>query len=96
MKQAKTVLGKDLIISEKMFKKILRTVFDEPGLRIHDVFHEPNVGIHIKVAKIGSSRNLRNQGFEEVVDVSDYPVKETIDKRLEQLFQCEAILDKEW
>lgn len=93
----KKVLGKELILTEDGLKKIFKQVFGE-NLLVHDVWYEPNVGIHFKVGKITSkgNKNLENQGFEVVTDPANYPVKEEIDDRIEQLAQCEKILDREW
>lgn len=95
----KKVLGKELVLTEDAVKKIFVRIFNERGLNIHDLWNEPNVGIHIKLAKIGESKNLRNQGFEEVKadgKVAKYSAKEVIDERILQLIQCEAILKREW
>lgn len=95
MTQPRTVLGKELILSEELLKKIFKTTFGE-NLLIQDVWYEPSVGIHFKVGRIGSSANLLSQGFKVVTDPAKYEAKEKIDDRVEQLVQCEKIIGREW
>jgi len=95
MTEKRTVLGKELILSQAMLKQMFQATFGE-NLLIQDVWYEPKDGIHMKVAKIGNSQNLVLQGFKEVTDPSNYEAKEKIDERMEQLVQCEKIIGREW
>lgn len=95
MTQKRTVLGKELLLSQDMLKKIFQSTFGE-NLLIQDVWYEPGIGIHMKVGKIGTSQNLVLQGFKEVTNPANYEAKEKIDDRIEQLVQCEKIIGREW
>jgi len=92
----KKVIGKELVLTDKALRKMFGQFFNDKNVLLQDIWHEPGVGIHIKVGKIGESANLVSQGFEQITDLSKYPEAEEIDEHIEQLFQCETILQKEW
>lgn len=92
------VLGKEIIITNVAMQAMFERFFGE-DLLIQDLwFDQESKQVHLKIGKIvkGSNRNLEEHGFAPVTDPAEYPVREKLDLKVEQLLQSSAISHKDW
>ena len=94
----KDVVGKELVITQKLLKAFLETEF---GIKVNlqDVWLDKETkNVHIKVAAIVAkgTNPFEEQGFVKITDPSDFGAREKFDDRLIQLIQSSAVLNKEW